>query len=63
MAIDNPFEEEVAPARRLKPEAPPSKHRKGRQPKMTDGAKRRRTRAVKARIQDYLNRKALENAE
>lgn len=61
MQVENPFEEEVAPSRRLQSAVPPSKHRAGRQPKMSDSAKRRRARAVRARIAAYLDQKAVAN--
>jgi hypothetical protein len=62
MGVTNPFEERVAPGRRLQSAQPVSKHRAGRQRKMSQTRKNRRTRAVRQSIQDYLNRKAIENA-
>jgi hypothetical protein len=40
--IENPFAEEVAPARRLTAEAPPSKHAKGRTKALSKKDKARR---------------------
>lgn len=60
--VENPFAEEVAPGRRLQVADRVSKHRKGRQRKLSPSEKNRRTRAVRQSIQDYLNRKVVESA-
>lgn len=57
--IENPYAEAPRPQA---PAVPPSKHRGGRHRKMSETAKRRRARAVKQRIQDYLNSKAVREA-
>jgi hypothetical protein len=59
MKVQNPFEEEVSPSRRLHSEAPPSPHRAGRQPKMKSQVRRLRRNRIRARIQEALDDKAV----
>jgi hypothetical protein len=61
MEIDNPFKEEVSDARKLTFERPPSPHRGGRVPKMTDRERRLRRRRQRARIAAALDAKAMAN--
>lgn len=60
--VENPFEEQVAKPRLLQPAVPPSKHRGGRVPKMTDRERRIRRRLPRLRIAEYLSEKRLAEA-
>lgn len=57
--IDNPFAEEIADSRKLSREVPPSKHRAGRQSKMSTGDKRRNKKLLRERMRNAADTAAL----